>query len=121
MSTITGIDNSVYTGLIESSYPRTLRPVEPYATDDGNSGSGGYSSSSSDVDLSNYYRDLEASGDLLNQVSQNVVQSLQTLDQAMVNGLQNGMSVQDVCNIKLAKAAYGANCFVMKSTFELMI
>ncbi|MBE7703684.1 MAG: hypothetical protein E7Z89_06510 [Cyanobacteria bacterium SIG28] len=121
MSTITGIDNSVYAGLIESSYPRTMLPVEPYAADDGNADGGAYYSSSSDVDLNNYYKDLEASGDLFNEVGQNVVQSLQALDQAMVNGLQNGMSVQDVCNIKLAKAAYGASCFVMKSTFELMI
>ena len=63
------------------------------------------------MDLSGYYSTVE----------ENVVQSAKALDNAMVEAIQNGYSVQDACNIKLAEIAYKANCYVMKSTFELKI
>ena len=72
------------------------------------------------VDLSNYYSDVMP-GDLLQTVSENVVQSAHDLDNAMVNALQNGYTVQDAVNIQLAKSAYEANCRVAKTTFELSI
>ena len=44
----------------------------------------------------------------------------------MVVAMQNGFSVQDVCNMKLAEIAYKANAYVFDiasdiSTFELKI
>jgi len=39
----------------------------------------------------------------------------------MVSALENGMSVQDACNVNAALHAYHANCAVLKSTFELKI
>ena len=60
-------------------------------------------------------------GDVLQTVAENVSQSAKDLDNAMVQALANGYTVQDACNIQMAKAAYAANCRVAKSTFELSI
>lgn len=117
MSDISAINSSLYPALIDSVSPlytgkSTLSAVDPVQKN--------YEENRPPVDLNGYYAELENSG-LLEQVSKNVVQSAQTLDNTMVQALQNGYSVQDVCNIKLAEMAYKANCYVMKSTFELQI
>jgi len=72
------------------------------------------------VDLSNYYSDLESSG-LLEEVANNVAQSAEDLDNAMIAALENGMGIQDAVNINCAMQAYKANAYVAKSTFELRI
>ena len=72
------------------------------------------------IDLSNYYQNVE-SGDLLQTVSENLAQSANDLDNAMVSALENGYTVQDAVNIQQAKAAYEANYKVAKSTFEIAI
>lgn len=72
------------------------------------------------VDLSNYYSDL-ANSDLLTEVANNVAQSAEDLDNAMIAALENGMGVQDAVNINCAMQAYKANAYVAKSTFELRI
>ena len=59
--------------------------------------------------------------DLLTKAGQNVVTSAHALDEAMVNALANGYTVQDICNIKSAEFAYKANCSVFKSTFEISV
>ena len=51
-------------------------------------------------------------------------QKLSFLAFTMVIAMQNGYSVQDVCNIRLAEQAYKASAFAFKvaneiSTFEL--
>ena len=117
MSSISSIDTSIYSALIDSFYTMPSKdsyskPVE--AVDEN------ISSSYESVDLSNYYSNIEST-DLLTQLGQNVVRSAEELDNAMVSAIQNGFSVQDVCNMKLAEVAYKANCTVMKSTFELEI
>ncbi len=73
-----------------------------------------------DVDLSNYY-DNVPSGDLIQTVSENVTNAAHALDNAMVNALQNGYSVQDAVNIQQAKSAYEANLRVAQSTFEIAV
>lgn len=117
MSSISSIDTSVYSGLIEGmsyasqdvahtgSSPIRTASIEPEETS---------------INLSNYYSDI-LPGDLLQTVSENVVQAARDLDNAMVSALQNGYSVQDAVNIQLAKTAYEANARVAKSTFELSI
>ena len=72
------------------------------------------------VDLSNYY-DNVPSGDLIQTVSENVTNAAHALDNAMVNALQNGYSVQDAVNIQQAKSAYEANLRVAQSTFEIAV
>lgn len=72
------------------------------------------------VDLSNYYQNIRPE-DLFSEVGNNVVQSAQSLDNAMVAALANGYTVNDVCNIKSAQAAYRANCTVFKSVIELAV
>lgn len=116
MDEISAISTSVYP-LIDSVSPlytgrSSFDAVEPVKKN--------YEEERSPVDLSGYYSDSEVSS-LYEQVGQNVIQSAKTLDDVMVQALQNGYSVQDVCNIKLAEMAYKANCFVAKSTFELKI
>lgn len=115
MSSISGINTSIYSGLIEdiSSYipSRTALDTKTPAVNH---------DEASTVDLSNYYSNV-LPGDVLQTVAENVVQSAHDLDNAMVQALENGYTVQDACNIQMAKAAYAANCRVAKSTFELSI
>ncbi len=122
MSSISSIDTSVYSGLIESMQATSGKNAPEVAK------TPTFSSSDVDnskVDLSNYYSNIRPE-DLLAQAGENVTKSAQDLDNAMVSALENGMGVNDVCNIKLAQAAYKANCAVFKaanemSTFELSI
>lgn len=115
MSSISGINTSIYSGLIEdiSSYIPSRSALDtktPAVNRD----------EASTIDLSNYYSNV-LPGDVLQTVAENVVQSAHDLDNAMVQALENGYTVQDACNIQMAKAAYAANCRVAKSTFELSI
>ena len=119
MSTVSSIDSSVYYGLLEG-----LTPIAPASA--GSQSDGGVlreasiAPQESSVDLSNYYSNVMP-GDVLQTVSENVVQAAHDLDNAMVSALQNGYSVQDAVNIQLAKSAYEANARVAKTTFELSI
>ena len=114
--TISPIDTSLYPGLIESvitmpakgSLSHSVTPIE--SNDD----------FSEPVDLSGYYANI-ANQDLFAAVANNVAESAQALDNAMLTALENGMGVQDAVNINCALNAYKANCTVAKSTFELKI
>lgn len=117
MSSISSIDSSIYSSLIDNiSLPSSRQPIAGVKSSVAES----YSSPSEPIDLSNYYSDL-ASRDLLTEVAQNVAELASALDGAMVAALENGMSVQDACNVNAALHAYQANCTVLKSTFELKI
>ena len=122
MSSISSIDTSIYSGIIEdlSSYipSRTaLDSKTPAVTRE----------DSSTVDLSNYYSNIRPE-DLLANAGENVAKSAEDLDNAMVSAIENGYSVNDAVNIKLAQHAYAANCKVFNmiadmqtSTFELTV
>lgn len=115
MSSISSINTSDYSMLLDSlsatrNYSQTNSGAKSVATEDLNSG----------IDLSNYYQNL-ASGDLLQTVAENVVKSSNDLNNAMVNALENGYTVQDAVNIQEAKVAYEANCRAAKSTFEIAV
>ena len=122
MSTISSIDTSIYSGLIESRDAVSGRNASGAAQVP--------TLLSSDVennrvDLSNYYSDIRPE-DLLTMTGNNVAQSAEALDNAMVSAIENGYTVQDAVNIHLAKAAYQANCAVFSavnemSTFEFLI
>lgn len=115
MSSISGINTSIYSGLIEdlSSYIPSRSALDSKAPSVNRD-------EASTVDLSNYYSNVMPD-DVLQTVAENVSQSAKDLDNAMVQALANGYTVQDACNIQMAKAAYAANCRVAKSTFELSI
>ena len=118
MSSISSIDSSIYSSLIDNiSLPSSRQPIAGVRTSTAESRP---AVSEEPIDLSNYYSDL-ASRDLLTEVAQNVAESANALDSAMVQALENGMSVQDACNVNAAFHAYQANCAVLKSTFELKI
>ena len=72
------------------------------------------------IDLSNYYQNVP-SGDIIQTVAENVTQSANDLNNAMVAALENGYTVQDAVNIQQAKAAYEANYKVAQSTFEIAV
>ena len=117
MSSISSIDTSIYSGLIESLSTNSGRNSSANAVVPTSSSS---DVESTKVDLSNYYSNLQ-SADLLTQLGENVGKSAEDLNNAMISAMESGFSVQDVCNIKSAQAAYQANCTVLKSTFELKI
>ena len=129
MSEVSSVNTSLYSGLVEGFAPKTTLPVP--AVDSESQQSAAYyggennSRSGSDVDLSNYYNEVRPE-DLLTKTGQNIVESAQALDNTMVIAMQNGYSVQDVCNIRLAEMAYKASAYVFDvaneiSTFTLDI
>jgi len=117
MSTISSIDTSVYSGLIEGMSSASGR-----VTQNGSNAvkTAEITPETASVDLSNYYSNVML-GDLLQTVADNVTQAANDLDNAMINALENGYTVQDACNIQAAKAAYEANCRVAQSTFEIAV
>lgn len=122
MSSISSIDTSFYPGLIEGFAPKTLLPVPAVQAEEQSSAYGYAGNNSSneepEVDLSNYY-DRVKPEDLLVKTGQNVIESAQVLDNSMVVAMQNGYSVQDVCNIRLAEMAYKANAYVFDVANEI--
>lgn len=121
MSSISSIDTSAYSMLLDS-IGETQRALGSATTVNSTDKIPALTRDDAyqDVDLSNYYENL-ASGDLLQTVAENVVKASNDLDNAMVNALENGYTVQDAVNIQQAKYAYEANCRVAKSTFELCV
>lgn len=132
MTSISAVDTSFYPGLVEGFAPNSTMPVPAVEAEPQQDGadfySGGGNGSSDDqsyVDLSNYYDEVRPE-DLLTKAGQHLIESAQKVDNAMVVAMQNGYSVQDVCNIRLAEMAYKANAYVFDiatevSTFELKI
>lgn len=126
MSEISAINTSLYPELVELFSPKTTQPVPAVQTEQPSEESayrGSSGRSGSDVDLSNYYNEVRPE-DLLTKAGQYFIESSQNLDNTMVIAMQNGYSVQDVCNIKLAETAYKASAYVFDvaenmSTFEV--
>lgn len=126
MNTISSVNTSFYSELVEGFAPKTTLPVEAVREQDYSQGTGYFSGgeySEPEVDLSKYYDEVRPQ-DLLATTGKNLVDSAQTLDNTMVVAMQSGYSVQEVCNIRLAEQAYKANAFVFDvakdiSTFEL--
>ena len=117
------LDTSFYPGLIEGFAPKTTQRVPAVSTEE-TANAGTYNPPNPDseadnyIDLSNYYNEVRPE-DLLVKTGQNVVESAQALDNTMVVAMQNGYSVQDVCNIRLAEMAYKANAFVFNAVSEI--
>lgn len=83
---------------------------------------------STQQDLNDYYSKLAASNyvssdyssaDPIKTASEGVKQSAQNLQNVMAKALESGMSIQDACNIKTAKAAYEANIKSLQNTIEV--
>lgn len=122
MDSISSLDTSLYPGLIEGFAPKTTQPVPAVNTNEADNSGAYYGSSSyknnDEVDLSNYYNEVRPE-DLLVKSGQYFIESSQKLDNTMVVAMQNGYSVQDVCNIRLAEMAYKASAFVFDTASEL--
>lgn len=127
MSEISAVNTLFYPESVELFSPKTTEPVpavQPESTSEKSGSGGNYSSDDEQsVDLSNYYNDVRPE-DLLTKAGQYFVESSKNLDNTMVVAMQNGYSVQDVCNIKLAEMAYKASAYVFDvaedmSTFAL--
>ena len=126
MSELSSLNTSFYPEMLEGFAPKSMLPVP--AVDSESSAPAYYSGNnnsetSKNVDLSNYYNEVRPE-DLLTKAGQNLVESAQALGNTMVIAMQNGYSVQEVCNIRLAEMAYKANAYVFDiaheiSTFEL--
>lgn len=127
MSEISAVNTLFYPESIEFYSPKSTMPVpavQAESTSEKSTYDGNYSSDDEQsVDLSNYYNDVRPE-DLLTKAGQYFVESSKNLDNTMVVAMQNGYSVQDVCNIKLAEMAYKASAYVFDvaedmSTFAL--
>ena len=124
MSSISSIDTSLYPGLIEGFAPKSLQPVPAFNPEKDSSPeafaySGGQNDgNATDFDLSNYYSNIRPE-DLLTQAGRNVSESAQDLDNAMVSAIQNGLGVNEACNIRLAEMAYKANAYMFKVASEM--
>lgn len=117
MTSISSVDTSIYSGLIESTSTSSGRNASVVAKEPTFKSS---DVENSVVDLSSYYSNI-ASMNLYSEMGDNVAKSAQDLDNAMVSALANGYSVQDACNVKMAEVAYKANCNVLSSTIELAV
>lgn len=126
MNTSSLTTTSLNTYMIEGFAPKTTLPVEAVGSNDFGSKNleqKNQENNNDTVDLSNYYNEVHPE-DLLTKTGRHVIESAQALDNTMVIAMQNGYSVQDVCNIRLAEMAYKANSLVFDtareiSTFEL--
>ena len=118
MDSISSLDNLMYPGLIEGFAPKTTEPVSAVNREDAGSSVAYYGdnsySNNDEVDLSNYYNEV-CPEDLLLKSGQYFIESSQKLDNTMVVAMQNGYSVQDFCNIRLAEMAYKASAFVFET------
>ena len=121
MDSISSINTQLSPELLTSSFPvpqtrhSTMAPVEAIKNDSEQ----GYES----YDFTSYNPDVEG-GDPLTTAGNAVANSVGNLGDAMISALENGFSVQDACNIKLAQIAYKASCAVFKtaiSTFDIGI
>jgi len=83
---------------------------------------------STQQDLNEYYSRLAAANyipsdysnaDPVATASSGVKQSAANLQNAMIEAVQKGMSIEHACNIRCAKAAYEANVRTLKSTIEV--
>ena len=126
METSSLTNTSLSNYMIEGFAPKSVLPVENIGRNDyaeKNLQSYTAEDNAKTVDLTNYYNEVKPE-DLLTKTGRHVIESAQALDNTMVIAMQNGYSVQDVCNIRLAKMAYKASAYVFDSarkmtTFEL--
>lgn len=125
MEQLSSVNTSFYSELLEGFAPQSTSAIPAVQEESVPQESGAYSRSYSnnEVDLTNYYNEVKPE-DILVKSGQYLVEASKNLDNTMVIAMQNGYSVQDVCNIKLAEQAYKASAFVFKaaneiSTFEL--
>ena len=125
MEPLSQINTSFYSELLEGFAPKSTAAIPAVQAESVPQNSDSYRSTyaQDSVDLSNYYNEVKPE-DILVKSGQYLVEASKNLDNTMVIAMQNGYSVQDVCNIKLAEQAYKASAFVFKtaneiSTFEL--
>ena len=126
METSSLTNTSLNNYMIEGFAPKSVLPVENIGRNDyaeKNLQSYTAEDNAKTVDLTNYYNEVKPE-DLLTKTGRHVIESAQALDNTMVIAMQNGYSVQDVCNIRLAEMAYKASAYVFDSarkmtTFEL--
>ena len=129
MTSISNIDTSFYPGLIEGFAPKSTQPIkalQPEAQEPGIEYLSAQSYSDfEEVDLSNYYNDVNPE-DLLTQAGKNLTESANKFKDAVASALQNGYGVNDICNLKMAEMAYKASAKVFNvasevSTFTLKV
>ena len=120
MESLSQINTSFYSELLEGFAPKSTAAVPAVQAESVPQDSDSYRSTyaQDSVDLSNYYNEVKPE-DILVKSGQYLVEASKNLDNTMVIAMQNGYSVQDVCNIKLAEQAYKASAFVFKSASEI--
>ena len=121
MEPLSSVNTSFYSELLEGFAPQStsaISAVQPETVSQNPTDYYGSSYAGSKVDLSNYYNEVKPE-DILVKSGQYLIETSKNLDNTMVIAMQNGYSVQDVCNIKLAEQAYKAGAFVFKTANEL--
>ena len=122
MNSITSVDTSFYSELIEGFAPKTLQAIaavdENTTTRQVATSFNDGSKTDTEVNFKNYYDDVKIENWLSN-LGNNVVNSIQNLNTTMMTAIQNGYTVQDACNIRLADIAYKANARVFDIASEI--
>ena len=120
MESLSSVNTSFYSEILEGFAPQSTSAVPAVQAESVPQNSDSYRSTyaQDSVDLSNYYNEVKPE-DILVKSGQYLVEASKNLDNTMVIAMQNGYSVQDVCNIKLAEQAHKAGAFVFKTANEL--
>lgn len=124
MSEISSIDTSFYPELAPGYAPKTLQSVVAIGNDryserlSANSYANDNDYQKADVNLNNYYAQTKIEN-FIAKAGSDLVASAERLDNTMVIAIQNGYSVQDVCNIRLAEMAYKASANVFDIAEEI--
>lgn len=117
-----------YRSDVRDDYDVTYREVEERETPEYREPETREREENTQQDLNEYYSKLAAGGyipadyshaDPVATASSGVKQSAANLQNAMIEAVQKGMSIEHACNIRTAKAAYEANVRALKSTISV--
>lgn len=125
MSEISSIQTKFSPETIEGFIPKTLHNIVPNAArqtsqrlENNSYLDGEVDLQRAEVNLNNYYANTNF-GSWIVRAGQSFAASAERLDNAMVQAIQNGSSIQDVCNIRVADLAYKASARAFEAAKEM--
>ena len=122
MSSVESIDVSQYTSAMYPIVYDSMDPVKAIGSYENERGqnAAAYTRTTPKVDLNNYYSNV-APPESYTDLGRGLINAERQLNEAVSDAVQNGMSIQNAVNIRMAVTAYQANAEVLKSTFELTV
>ena len=124
MNELSSVNTSFYPELAPGYAPKTLQAVVGIKNDqysqrlDANSYVDESDYQKAEVNLNNYYAQTKIEN-FMAKAGTDLIASAERLDNSMVQAINNGYSVQDVCNIRLADIAYKASARAFEAAEEM--